>query len=80
MSFPRRMRRRPECSPTTVSSGLPKGGQATVLYGDPAKAGPFAIRLKAPAGYRVPRHWHPTDEHVTVIELPYRTGPDGVST
>jgi len=47
---------------------LPKGGQAAVLYGDPGKAGPFAIRLKAPAGYRVPRHWHPTDEQVTVIE------------
>jgi quercetin dioxygenase-like cupin family protein len=23
--------------------------------------------LKAPAGYRVPRHWHPTDEQVTLI-------------
>lgn len=47
---------------------LPKGAQAAVLYGDPGKAGPFAIRLKAPPGYRVPRHWHPTDEQVTVIE------------
>lgn len=47
---------------------LPKGAQAAVLYGDPGKAGPFAIRLKAPAGYRVPRHWHPSDEQVTVIE------------
>jgi quercetin dioxygenase-like cupin family protein len=47
---------------------LPKGVQAAVLYGDPGEAGPFAIRLKTPAGYRVPRHWHPTDEQVTVIE------------
>lgn len=47
---------------------LPKGVQAAVLYGDPGKAGPFALRLKAPAGYRVPRHWHPADEQVTVIE------------
>lgn len=47
---------------------LPKGVQAAVLYGDPGKAGPFAIRLKAPAGYRVPRHWHPSDEQVTVIQ------------
>ena len=47
---------------------LPAGAQVAVLYGDPGKAGPFAIRLKAPAGYRVPRHWHPTDEQVTVIE------------
>ena len=47
---------------------LPPGAQAAVLYGDPGKAGAFALRLKAPAGYRVPRHWHPADEQVTVIE------------
>ena len=46
---------------------LPKGVQATVLYGDPGKPGPFAIRLKAPPGYAIPRHWHPTDEQVTVL-------------
>jgi hypothetical protein len=49
-------------------ASLPKGAQAFVLYGDPGKAGPFAIRLKAPAGYKVPRHWHPSDEQVTVID------------
>jgi quercetin dioxygenase-like cupin family protein len=47
---------------------FPKGAQAAVLYGDPGKAGPFAIRLKAPAGYKVPRHWHSADEQVTIIE------------
>jgi len=47
---------------------LPPGAQAVVLYGDPGKPGAFAIRLKVPAGYRVPRHWHPTDEQVTLIE------------
>ena len=47
---------------------LPRGAQAAVLSGDPGKPGPFVIRLKAPPGYRVPRHWHPTDEHVTLIE------------
>jgi anti-sigma factor ChrR (cupin superfamily) len=47
---------------------LPKGAQMTVLSGDPGKAGPFAIRLKAPAGYKVPRHWHPSAEQVTIIE------------
>ena len=46
-----------------------RGAQAAVIAGDPGKAGSlFVIRLKAPAGYRVARHWHPTDEHVTVIE------------
>ena len=46
---------------------LPAGAQAAVLYGDPGKPGAFAIRLKMPAGYRVPRHWHPSDEQVTLI-------------
>ncbi|MBU6510545.1 MAG: cupin domain-containing protein, partial [Gammaproteobacteria bacterium] len=32
-----------------------------------AGTGPVALRLKMPAGYRIPPHWHPTDERVTVI-------------
>lgn len=47
---------------------LEKGVQLVVLSGDPGKAGPFAIRLKTPAGYKVALHWHPADESVTVIE------------
>ena len=46
---------------------LPPGAQAAVLDGDPGKAGLFVIRLKFPDGYRVPPHWHPTDEHVSVV-------------
>jgi quercetin dioxygenase-like cupin family protein len=53
---------------------LPKGAQLTVLYGDPGKAGPFAIRLRLPAGYRINPHWHPTDEHVTVIAGTFSMG------
>ena len=26
------------------------------------------LRLKTPPGFKIARHWHPTDEHVTVIE------------
>ncbi len=47
---------------------LPKGAKLSVLSGDPGKEGMFVVRLKMPAGYRVPPHWHPTDEHVTVIK------------
>jgi quercetin dioxygenase-like cupin family protein len=48
--------------------GLPAGAQMAVLDGDPSKPGvSFALRAKLPDGYRVPPHWHPTDEHVTVI-------------
>ena len=46
---------------------LPKGAQIAVLSGDPGKDGPFAFRLKFPAGFKVPAHTHPADENVTVI-------------
>ena len=47
---------------------LPEGAQMAVLSGDPGKPGPFAVRLKTPAGYKVALHWHPSDERVTVLE------------
>jgi hypothetical protein len=47
---------------------LEKGAQAVVLSGDPGKAGWFVLRLKAPAGFKVALHWHPSDELVTVLE------------
>jgi len=46
---------------------LPTGAQAAVLLGSPAKAGPFVLRLKFPAGYAVPPHRHSKDELLTVI-------------
>lgn len=46
---------------------LSKGAQIAVVAGDPGKEGPFVIRLKFPAGFKVAPHWHPTDEHVTVL-------------
>ena len=48
-------------------ASLPPGAQASVLYGDPAKEGPFALRLKFPKGYKIPPHTHPKPEIVTVI-------------
>lgn len=47
--------------------GLPGGAQMAVVKGDPAKKGPFTIRLKMPANYAVRPHWHPTDEHLTLV-------------
>ena len=46
---------------------LPPGQMIAVLSGDPGQAGPVTLRAKVPAGYRIPPHWHPTDEHVTVL-------------
>jgi hypothetical protein len=47
---------------------LQPGAQIAVLSGDPTKAEPFTMRLKAPDGYKIMPHWHPTDENVTVLE------------
>jgi anti-sigma factor ChrR (cupin superfamily) len=46
---------------------LPKGAQLAVLHGDPTKKGPFTVRLKMPAGYKIPPHWHTQDENLTIV-------------
>jgi len=53
---------------------LPAGAKIAVLEGDPGKAGPFTIRLKTPAGYKVPAHTHPTAEAITVISGSFNMG------
>src|SRR5262249_25946806 len=54
---------------------LPAGAQLAVLQGDPSKAGrPYTIRAKLPDGYKVPPHWHPVDENVTVLSGPFMLG------
>ncbi|MFL6593234.1 MAG: cupin domain-containing protein, partial [Luteimonas sp.] len=45
-----------------------RGAQFAVLSGDPGKAGLFVIRIKAPPGFRIANHWHPSDEHVTLLD------------
>jgi hypothetical protein len=47
--------------------GLPPGAKLAVLVGDPANPNPFVIRAQVPAGYRVPPHWHPTIENLTIL-------------
>jgi hypothetical protein len=46
---------------------LPKGAEMAVLHGDPSKPAPFTLRLKLPAGYKIPPHWHTKDEQLTII-------------
>ncbi len=46
---------------------LPPGSKMAVISGDPAKPGPFVVRIQMPSGYRVPPHWHPAAEDVTVL-------------
>ncbi|MEO6239092.1 MAG: hypothetical protein ABIQ52_19020 [Vicinamibacterales bacterium] len=44
-----------------------KGMSFTAISGDPGKPGLYVVRAKMPAGYKIQPHWHPTDEHVTVL-------------
>lgn len=44
-----------------------KGAQFAVLEGDPAKEGPFVMRVKLPDGFHIRPHTHPKTERVTVI-------------
>jgi quercetin dioxygenase-like cupin family protein len=53
---------------------LDKSASFAVLAGDPGKPGIFVVRLKMPAGYQIAPHWHPTDEHVTVISGTFSVG------
>ena len=59
-------------SPSTLTWGdappsLPPGAKMALVSGDPTKPVPFVLRAQLPAGYKIAPHWHPTDEHVTVI-------------
>lgn len=66
-------------SPDTLKWGpappsLPKGAQAAVLVGDPGGPGLWTLRLKLPAGYRIPAHQHPTFEAATLISGSFNVG------
>jgi quercetin dioxygenase-like cupin family protein len=50
------------------------GVRIAILDGDPAKEGPFAMRLHFPAGTRIMPHWHPKTERVTVLSGTLRLG------
>lgn len=53
---------------------LRAGAKAAVLVGDPSKTGPYVLRVLLSDGYKVPPHWHPTDENVTVLKGTFMMG------
>ncbi len=53
---------------------LPPGARFAVLQGDPGQPGVYTIRLEFPAGYVIKPHFHPTDEHVTVLSGAFVVG------
>ena len=46
---------------------LPPGAKIAVIEGPLNEAVPSTFRLRFPADYKIPAHWHPAIEHVTVI-------------
>lgn len=57
------------------SAKMPKGAEVALLDGDMKKKGSeYTLRIRMPDGYRIPPHFHPGDEHVTVLEGTFRMG------
>ena len=48
---------------------LPAGCEVAGLNGDMSKKGSeYTVRLRVPDGWKIPPHFHPAEEHVTVIQ------------
>jgi hypothetical protein len=48
---------------------FPGGARLAVLVGDPARTGPYLIRVKIPAGVKMLPHKHPEDRIYTFLTL-----------
>ena len=53
---------------------VPAGAKVAVIEGPLSEAVPITFRLKFPADYKLPAHWHPGIEHVTVISGTFHMG------
>lgn len=53
---------------------LPPGAKISILEGPMNEAVAFTARIKMPANYRIPAHWHPAIEHVTVLSGTFYMG------
>ncbi len=52
-----------------------KGCDIAVVEGNPdAEGQPFVIRFRCADGAKVPAHWHPTDENLTVLKGAFLVG------
>jgi hypothetical protein len=58
---------------SSAGLALPGMGQAN-LVGDPAKPGPYTIRLTFPDGYKLAPHSHPDAREVTILSGTWLTG------
>lgn len=53
---------------------FPAGAKMAVVSGDPSKDELFQVQLSMPDGYKIPPHFHPTDEVVEVKEGTFLVG------
>jgi hypothetical protein len=53
---------------------LPAGAQIAVLEGNPSEKGPVTLRLRFPADYNIPAHWHSMTERITVLSGAFHVG------
>jgi quercetin dioxygenase-like cupin family protein len=58
---------------TAGTSGV-AGIRTTILYGDPTKAGPYTIALRAPPNIRIAAHSHRDDRTAVVVTGLWRFG------
>ncbi|PWT82818.1 MAG: hypothetical protein C5B57_08035 [Blastocatellia bacterium] len=53
---------------------LPAGAQIAVLEGNPSEKGSVTLRLRFPADYNIPPHWHSMTERLTVLSGTFHVG------
>jgi quercetin dioxygenase-like cupin family protein len=58
----------------TAPPVLPAGAEIAVLEGNPAEKGPVTLRLRLPAKYDIPAHWHSMTERLTVLSGTFHVG------
>lgn len=49
------------------AKGLPVGAKVAILAGNPEKAEAYVARVKLPANYHIPVHYHNVNEYETVL-------------
>jgi hypothetical protein len=59
---------------TSLGALAAPGLEQVNLIGDPAKPGPYALRLKFPKGFRIAPHTYPDSREVTILSGVFATG------
>jgi len=53
---------------------LPPGAKMAIIEGPLEKEGPFIARFTFPGDFKIPAHWHPNIEHITVLSGSFNLG------